>query len=153
MEQPIISLCMFCSLWYRLFGNPYFSCNGSYRCLYRWSIVLLWAHISAWCHGYPIYKTNNCWYLVDAHIHHGVTYISHTVSAEQAAITSYMHYCHKATFILAEMQDQNGWCSIDAYFQNGAGTVLRLFLPLQAASTSFTDVCNQSPRRLSGMQS
>jgi len=67
----------------------------------------------------PNMQDTNCWYLVDAHFHDGVTYLSCTVFDEKASITLYMNYCHKATLRLPKMQEQKSfmlhWGSISGW--------------------------------------
>ena len=106
IQHPVITCSMICSVRYRLFSNLCFSFEIMYFCILRLSIVLLWAGISMRCLYYPIWKTDNCWCADDAHFHDGVKYMSCTVLPEQAAITVYMDYCHKASRSFPKMQDQ-----------------------------------------------
>jgi len=106
IQQPLICVCMCCSLWYRLYLNPCFLFNLLYFCLYRQSIALLWGHVSAQCLDYPICETKDCWHCIDGYFRGGITYMSCTVSVEEATITSHINYCHNATLRLAKIQDQ-----------------------------------------------
>jgi len=130
MQQPIISFWIVCSLWYRLFWNPCFSCNLQYFCLWWRLAVLLWAPISTRRLDYAICKTKIFWRGIDTHVHEGVTYMSCTVSVEKPAITSYMNYCNNATFTFARMQDQQSltlhWCSSSGW---GRECVAFVFAP------------------------
>ena len=85
-------------------------------------MVLLWTHISVWCHDYWIFKTRNCWCSVDAHFHDVVTFVSCTVSVEKAAMNSYIKYCHQATLRLAKMQDQQ---SLTLHWHSFSGWVMK----------------------------
>jgi len=130
IQQPISSVCMFYSLQYRSFWNPYFSFYILYFSLEMWSVVLLWADVSAQCLDYPICKINDRWCSIDAHFHNWVTHMSCTVLVEKAARTSYMNDCHHATLILATMQDQQSgtlhWCSFSGW---GREHVASVFAP------------------------
>jgi len=95
-----------CSLRLLLFWKACFSLYMVSFSLQMWSIVPLWAQVSAQCLDYPICKTNNCWRTIDVYFHDGVTQLSWTVSNEKAPRTSYMNFCHNATLRLAKMQDQ-----------------------------------------------
>jgi len=107
IEQPICCFCMFCSLRNRLFCIACSPLYMVYFCLERWSVVLLWVHVSEECLDYPICMTKYCWYSVDADCHDGVTHMSCTGWDEKAVRKSYMNYCHQATIIFDTMGDQH----------------------------------------------
>jgi len=127
IQQPIISFCMFCNLPYQLFWNLCFSFYMLYCSLERWSIVLLWSHVSAQCLDYPICKTKNGWRSIDAHFHDGVMHLSCTVSEEKTARTFYMNYFHKAILKLAKMRDKKSltlhWHSLSGCGREGGAIV------------------------------
>jgi len=106
IQHPVITIWMLFRLRYRLFWYQCLSFSVLYFALLGWSIVLLWAQISAWCLDYPIYKTKNSCQSIDADFQDGVMKISCTVLAEKAAIAWYVNYCHEVIQRLPKMQDK-----------------------------------------------
>jgi len=127
IQHVAITLWMLYRLQYQWFWNQcFFYCDLDCRQL-RWSIVRLWAKITAQCVDYPIYKTKDCWHSVDVHFQHGVTIMSCTVLAEKATSTFYINYYHKAKLRLPRMGDQKSsrlhWCSFSGWVRERAAVV------------------------------
>jgi len=67
IQQPMISFCMFWSLWYRLIHNVCCSYHILYHSVWRRSIILLCTQRSARCLHYQICKIHFCWLCIDVH--------------------------------------------------------------------------------------
>jgi len=108
-QHPVITLCMFCSLQYRLFWNLCFSFYPLYFCLLRQSIVLLCAQISVWCLDYPGWKTKNHWCSVEAQFQDGAGSVPLFLLPPNAANTSFMDVCNKSLLKCPKMQSWKLW--------------------------------------------
>jgi len=148
-----ISFWSLCRLRHRFLCNQCFSLWVLYLEVLRWSVVLLWSHLSLRCLDYSVYKTKNCWLTIGAHFQVGVTNISCSAYVEKAAITWYGYYSDRATLKLWKMEDKNNWDFVDTHFEDGACSMALLLWIVQAANICYMDVRTQSPLRQPKMQS
>ena len=69
-QQPMICLCMHCSLQYWLIWNQCITFDILYFCVSGWSKIPLWTRRSARCLDYRLSHNQFYWRSVDAHFQH-----------------------------------------------------------------------------------